>query len=282
MNEETQPLIPRLPPPPVSPTARQHSVNVRMNAINTGIRASLISRGLIAATTIFNLPQIIGVLWVLFIQNNWQPNVCDKPLHLWCLVYAVQILVGMTLRCGTFWQGPQGCMSRCNQLIKNGLELLGFYWFILGNMWTFKSETCAVMAPEVYRLTIGLIVINYIMICLPFVLVICMLPLLCFSLPFVLDMLQLVGPQRGIPTDEINTLPSVRYKPGMFKFEDSTCSICLNNYEDENELRILPCDREGRRHFHRPCIDNWLTINASCPVCRAPIPPHRDMLHNLV
>jgi len=270
MSEETQPLLPR-PAVPASPIAQQHSMNVRMNALNTGLRASLFSRGLITATTLFNVPQIVAVVWVLFVQNHWQPNGCDKPLHLWCLVYALRILVTVTLRCGIYCQGPNGCCNRCNQVIKNGLELISFYWFVLGNMWLVKSDTCSSDAPEVYRLTLALLILNYIMICLPCIMLMCMLPLLCLSLPLVLDLLQLVGPQRGIPADEISTLPVVRYKSGMFKNEDALCSICLNNYEEDVELRVLPCDEQGRHHFHRQCIDNWLGINASCPVCRGPI-----------
>lgn len=46
--------------------------------------------------------------------------------------------------------------------------------------------------------------------------------------------------------------------------EDALCSICLGKYKDEVELRELPCSH----HFHVQCVDKWLKINASCPLCK--------------
>ncbi|CAK7348022.1 unnamed protein product [Dovyalis caffra] len=46
--------------------------------------------------------------------------------------------------------------------------------------------------------------------------------------------------------------------------EDAECCICLSAYEDGSELRELPCNH----HFHCVCIDKWLCINATCPLCK--------------
>ncbi|KAF7050288.1 hypothetical protein CFC21_058675 [Triticum aestivum] len=46
---------------------------------------------------------------------------------------------------------------------------------------------------------------------------------------------------------------------------DTTCSVCLAEYADGDELRWLP----GCRHaFHRSCVDEWLRRRPSCPLCR--------------
>ncbi|XP_059651328.1 RING-H2 finger protein ATL68-like [Cornus florida] len=51
---------------------------------------------------------------------------------------------------------------------------------------------------------------------------------------------------------------------------DSVCPICLCEYKDAEMLRIMP---ECRHYFHLTCIDAWLKLNASCPVCRnSPLP----------
>ena len=42
------------------------------------------------------------------------------------------------------------------------------------------------------------------------------------------------------------------------------CCICLTKYEDDDELRELPCSH----FFHTECVDKWLKINASCPLCK--------------
>ncbi|KAI9504160.1 hypothetical protein BX070DRAFT_234203 [Coemansia spiralis] len=46
--------------------------------------------------------------------------------------------------------------------------------------------------------------------------------------------------------------------------EDNMCAICLCDYEDGNVLRLLPC----KHHMHQTCVDEWLHINRSCPLCK--------------
>ncbi|KAL8201015.1 hypothetical protein R6Q57_012354 [Mikania cordata] len=47
--------------------------------------------------------------------------------------------------------------------------------------------------------------------------------------------------------------------------DDDTCSICLCKYEPKDALRTIP---ECNHYFHVGCIDEWLKLNATCPVCR--------------
>uniref|UniRef100_A0A803LQP9 RING-type E3 ubiquitin transferase n=1 Tax=Chenopodium quinoa TaxID=63459 RepID=A0A803LQP9_CHEQI len=46
--------------------------------------------------------------------------------------------------------------------------------------------------------------------------------------------------------------------------EDAECCICLSAYEDGIELRELPCGH----HFHSSCVEKWLHINSTCPLCK--------------
>ncbi|CAL9771657.1 unnamed protein product [Musa acuminata subsp. burmannicoides] len=51
---------------------------------------------------------------------------------------------------------------------------------------------------------------------------------------------------------------------------DTVCSICLCEYREGEMLRMIP---DCRHYFHLLCIDVWLRLNASCPVCRtSPLP----------
>lgn len=42
------------------------------------------------------------------------------------------------------------------------------------------------------------------------------------------------------------------------------CSICLEEYKDGQELRVLFCGHE----FHPKCVDPWLLNNRRCPLCQ--------------
>ncbi|XP_069149560.1 uncharacterized protein [Solanum lycopersicum] len=50
--------------------------------------------------------------------------------------------------------------------------------------------------------------------------------------------------------------------------EGIDCSICLSNFELGEEAKEMPCEH----HFHSICIDTWLGINGSCPICRYKMP----------
>ncbi|XP_071738838.1 putative RING-H2 finger protein ATL71 [Rutidosis leptorrhynchoides] len=45
----------------------------------------------------------------------------------------------------------------------------------------------------------------------------------------------------------------------------SGCSICLADYKPSDVLRLFP---ECGHLFHMSCIDTWLRVQLTCPVCR--------------
>lgn len=50
----------------------------------------------------------------------------------------------------------------------------------------------------------------------------------------------------------------------------SGCSICLGDYKDSDLLRMLP---DCGHTFHVTCIDAWMKLHATCPMCRtSPLP----------
>ncbi|CAL0302173.1 unnamed protein product [Lupinus luteus] len=53
---------------------------------------------------------------------------------------------------------------------------------------------------------------------------------------------------------------------------DGCCSICLSDYKSKDIVRCIP---QCRHCFHAECIDEWLRMNSSCPICRnIPSPSH--------
>lgn len=46
------------------------------------------------------------------------------------------------------------------------------------------------------------------------------------------------------------------------------CVICLEEWEAGERAKRMPCDHR----FHGECIEKWLKIHGSCPVCRYEMP----------
>ncbi len=42
------------------------------------------------------------------------------------------------------------------------------------------------------------------------------------------------------------------------------CSICLEKFEINDQCREIKC----KHRFHKDCVDDWLSINCTCPICR--------------
>lgn len=46
--------------------------------------------------------------------------------------------------------------------------------------------------------------------------------------------------------------------------ENAICPICFDKYDNNTQLRYLCCSH----HYHQTCLDEWIKINSSCPICR--------------
>ncbi|XP_048478176.1 E3 ubiquitin-protein ligase arkadia-A isoform X2 [Plutella xylostella] len=51
---------------------------------------------------------------------------------------------------------------------------------------------------------------------------------------------------------------------------DEKCTICLSLFERDSDCRRLPC----MHLFHMECVDQWLSTNKHCPICRVDIETH--------
>ncbi|XP_071739597.1 RING-H2 finger protein ATL20-like [Rutidosis leptorrhynchoides] len=46
---------------------------------------------------------------------------------------------------------------------------------------------------------------------------------------------------------------------------DAACPICLSEYNVKEAVRCIPVCQHC---FHVDCIDEWLKMNGTCPICR--------------
>ncbi|VVA89933.1 unnamed protein product [Arabis nemorensis] len=80
---------------------------------------------------------------------------------------------------------------------------------------------------------------------------------------------------RGLDESTIRAIPIFKFKKRdvVAGEEDQNkssqeCSVCLNEFEEDEKLRIIP---NCCHLFHIDCIDIWLQGNSNCPLCRTSV-----------
>ncbi|CAH8355921.1 unnamed protein product [Eruca vesicaria subsp. sativa] len=170
---------------------------------------------------------------------------------------------------------------------KMAIDCFFAVWFVVGNVWIFGGHSSPSDSPKLYRLCIAFLTFSCIGYAMPFILcatICCCLPCLISVLGFRENFSQ----TRGATAEAINALPVYKFKlksrndlefseegeggfllqgsekKRLISGEDASCCICLARYADDEEVRELPC----LHVFHVDCVDKWLKINATCPLCK--------------
>ncbi|KAJ4892394.1 RING/U-box superfamily protein [Raphanus sativus] len=172
--------------------------------------------------------------------------------------------------------------------------IFSFVWWIIGFYWvTADAEQLAQSSPQLYWLCVAFLAFDVIFVVLC-VAVACIIGIaVCCCLPCIIAVLYALADREGASDEEIERLPKFKFltvrnsekvngeirethggimtqlgvdspSERVLSSDEAECCICLCDYEDGTELRELPC----RHHFHEVCIDKWLRINATCPLCK--------------
>ena len=288
------------PTSPFSPRPRRPAVHAaaRNDAVRRNLFTFLTAHLQLCLALTFLMPQIMAITFVL--STHWDTETCDQPLHLWAAVYGSRLCLSLFLAVLPFLPGRLWHRLSSVLLSPSFTELLhifSFVWFILGNYWLFHSTDCQSTAPAVFQLVSALLLLNCVLLFLPLLLFLLFCPFLYFCAPSIIRLIlmlqDMTRERRGLPADVIQRLPSLTYPrqqqpveagvtaverevgegedEGRVDGEDSRvwpaeCSICLSDFTVGDKCRLLGC--HPTHVFHAACIDSWLQLNASCPICR--------------
>ena len=245
-----------------------------------------------------------SIAQIIALYTEWNSE-CDVPLRKFMLVnLLLPIVFGglyVTGLCIIYFL-PEPHLSTANRrryrsilkkIFSNRTELFIYtFWILQGYNYWSKSKTCHDTAPVLYYVALLSLWISTIRLLIQYVLQCCRRAIN----PIILDNLRRYGlldanigneenleniyrnllgfaSRRGGASDEvINGLETQIFDENrdandIESDELQRCAICLSQFENGDELRILPC----QHNFHTDCIDQWLRTNRTCPMCRVDI-----------
>lgn len=178
--------------------------------------------------------------------------------------------------------------------LESANTMFSFIWWIIGFYWVSAGgQALAQDSPQLYWLCIVFLGFDvfFVVFCVALACVIGIA--VCCCLPCIIALLYAVADQEGASKEDIEQLSKFKFRKvesnekqtdnnqgpvggimtecradspieHVLAEEDAECCICLSSYDDGVELRELPCGH----HFHCACVDKWLYINATCPLCK--------------
>ncbi|KAL2669248.1 hypothetical protein AAZX31_01G202700 [Glycine max] len=178
--------------------------------------------------------------------------------------------------------------------LESANTMFSFVWWIIGFYWVSAGgQALAQDSPQLYWLCIIFLGFDvfFVVFCVALACIIGIA--VCCCLPCIIALLYAVADQEGASKEDIEQLSKFKFRriesnekltgtiqgpvggimtecqadspiEHVLAEEDAECCICLSSYDDGVELRELPCGH----HFHCVCVDKWLYINATCPLCK--------------
>ncbi|KAK7265550.1 hypothetical protein RJT34_33170 [Clitoria ternatea] len=179
--------------------------------------------------------------------------------------------------------------------LESANTMFSFIWWVVGFYWVSADSQALVQdSPQLYWLCIVFLGFDvfFVVFCIALACIIGIA--VCCCLPCIIALLYAVADQEGASKEDIEQLSKFKFQRNetheklasnntqgavggimtecnadppiehVLSDDDAECCICLSAYDDGVELRQLPCGH----HFHCACVDKWLYINATCPLCK--------------
>ncbi|CAH2037786.1 unnamed protein product [Thlaspi arvense] len=81
-----------------------------------------------------------------------------------------------------------------------------------------------------------------------------------------------LGKQGRSPASKASVESMPRVVIGEDKERGGSCAICLEEWSEGDVAAEMPC----KHKFHSKCVEEWLGVHATCPLCRYEMPVEQE------
>lgn len=242
---------------------------------------------------------VLLVSGIVLLVMDWNES-CNKNIKYWIIVQLANMvlfrLFTWTKKC--FGEDTYKRLERYFSLFGLGIYIWGWVWYAAIN-------EC--QADHLQKFMLANLIIITIFLFLPIILL--LLGLLCLPcLVSLASRLPREPAENALNQQQVLQLPEYTFNNGNISngqtiipipdVQDRMCCICLEQYQNQDKIRNLPCNQNGSgshhngsrhngshhngshhngshhngsHHMHMECCDEWLKINGTCPICRTPV-----------
>jgi len=220
---------------------------------------------------------------ILVIINWKEYNTCRDPLNVWLVVDFLSFIFFRLLQFSIQFFGS--FRTPCARTATSALALVNLYvvypfiwvWVVIGTVWYTRSSSCLPESTSTWWF-IAWLVYSYLYLSAFGALIISFCRMRTRREVRSFEQLQqllndymqhesygLQAVRAGLTDEQIN---NISCRPlSRSEASGGCCVICLADLREGDYTRELPCPHI----FHKKCIDRWLTMRQTCPICRTKV-----------
>lgn len=217
-----------------------------------------VSRAFPVFTFIFALTT--GIVFIVHRNDS-----CSQPLMAWSFVYVTRH-VAKTILYHIASRHIQESGSIPSQLIWSItlVDMAGPTIWVLGGYYIFHTDSCSTGLYTYAVILWSLQTISLLLPCCFLSGILLCAPCLLWLAPYVIR----PNPNTMATNQELlSKIPKIPFSALSATASSSSCSICLGEYSEDDEIMKLPCSH----FFHSACITEWACLSQLCPICRTNI-----------
>lgn len=206
---------------------------------------------------------LVVVTSIALVIRDSTGNDCWNRLGGWNISMSVVYLLNTVVMWARYHYRDQQA-TECARHFYQCLDLVYFILVGTGHIFLIEYHQCETLEPLLYKYSIYLILHNYFLLLV--VLFMGVLYLTCLPC-FIYVVRPWLETTSGLSEPQLNKIPAVTYRNLPTTDQDVACAICLEDFGQNDIVLEIPC----KHRFHQKCLQDWLRINAICPLCRAPV-----------